>query len=530
MFGLISKGKKKKYRKSISRQFAFSFYGVMIGTLALCWICNNLFLENYYIHSNCNTLITVYERLNDAERNGKMETEEFYNEIEELSEKYSLDILVFDPDTQDTKNTAKDPDVLRYVLWDHMFGHTELDNVGGKKNDSSADAGNSKVSNSSDVVINGERTKVLVRDDDYEICISTNMQTGTKYLDMWGNLSKGEVFVIRLAIESIHSSVAIANRFIGYIGIVELLVSGVIIILVSKKITEPILALSDISEKMANLDFSAKYNHDGDNEITFLGDNINKLSESLEKNISELKSANIALQKDIEKKVQIDEMRAEFLSNVSHELKTPIALIQGYAEGLQEGINNDPDSMSYYCEVICDEANKMNNMVKKLLTLNQLEFSNETVNVVRFDIIELIKNCVATTEILTMKSGITIGVPDNKEEFVWGDEFMAEEIFTNYLSNAINHCENEKRIDIKLTNRDDKLRITVFNTGKQIPEEAIGRVWEKFYKVDKARTRDYGGNGIGLSIVAAMCKSMNQNYGVENYDNGVAFWFELDRK
>jgi len=191
-------------------------------------------------------------------------------------------------------------------------------------------------------------------------------------------------------IESINESVNIANRFFFYIGCLGAVAGGIIIWLVSRKITRPILKLSDISERMVHLDFEAKYQGNARNEIDVLGENINKLSESLEKSISELKTANNELLKDIEKKEQIDEMRKEFLSNVSHELKTPIALIQGYAEGLQEGIYEDSESRAFYCEVIMDEANKMNNMVKRLLTLNQLEFGQEMLQIQRFNLTELI--------------------------------------------------------------------------------------------------------------------------------------------
>ncbi|MCR5755045.1 MAG: HAMP domain-containing histidine kinase, partial [Acetatifactor sp.] len=223
------------------------------------------------------------------------------------------------------------------------------------------------------------------------------------------------------------------------------------------------------------------------------------------------------------------EMRREFLSNVSHELKTPIALIQGYAEGLKEGINDNPEDTDYYCEVIIDEASKMNNMVKKLLTLNQLEFGNDVVSMERIDIVELVRNQIQSAAILTRQNEIEVRMEDYSPIYVWADEFKVEEVFTNYFTNALNHCTGEKIIDVRLECRDNSVRVCVFNTGTPIPEESIQRIWEKFYKVDKARSREYGGSGVGLSIVKAIMESMNQAYGVENYNNGVMFWFELER-
>ena len=221
-------------------------------------------------------------------------------------------------------------------------------------------------------------------------------------------------------------------------------------------------------------------------------------------------------------------MRKEFLSNVSHELKTPIALIQGYAEGLKEGINDDAESRDFYCDVIMDEAAKMNTMVKKLLTLNQLEFGNEVVAMERFDITALIKNYIASSEILLRQKEITVRMEDYGAIYVWGDEFRVEEVFMNYFSNAINYAQGEKVIDVKILQEEDTVKVSVFNTGNPIPEESLEHLWEKFYKVDKARTREYGGSGIGLSIVKAIMESLNQQYGVVNYENGVEFWFTLD--
>ena len=279
---------------------------------------------------------------------------------------------------------------------------------------------------------------------------------------------------------------------------------------------------------MADLDFDAKYNGRDKNEIAILGENINKMSAALEKTISELKTANNELQKDIAEKTEIDEMRKEFISNVSHELKTPIALIQGYAEGLQEGISDDEESREWYCEVIRDEAEKMNVLVRKLLTLNQLEWGKEPVTMERFDIVTLINNQLQAVDILLKQNGIRLQLQKRETTYVWAEEFKIGEVLSNYLSNAIHHCAGDKIIDIRFREYDGRIRVTVFNTGVPIPEECIAHVWEKFYKVDKARTREYGGSGIGLSIVKAIMESMNQAYGVDNYTNGVAFWFEVE--
>ena len=309
-----------------------------------------------------------------------------------------------------------------------------------------------------------------------------------------------------------------------------ILAGGVLIWLFSRRITRPVMELARISQDMANLNFNAKYTLGGEDEIGVLGRNFNRMSEQLEKTISELKSANNRLQKDIEQKEKMEDMRNEFLGNVSHELKTPIALIQGYAEGLKEGVNDDPESREFYCDVIMDEAAKMNNMVKNLLTLNQLEFGDNEVQFERFDIVRLVRGVIASCEILIQQAGATVDFVADESLYVWADEFKTEQVVRNYLTNAIHHVENERRIEVRIVLEGDIARVSVFNSGRPIPDEDIPKLWDKFYKVDKAHTREYGGNGIGLSIVKAIMESFHRRYGVKNYENGVAFWFELDAK
>ena len=320
----------------------------------------------------------------------------------------------------------------------------------------------------------------------------------------------------------------ISNRFLTYVGIIAVILSAVTVVFVTKRVTMPVLELTEISRRMIGLDFDAKYHGNGKNELDQLGEHMNQLSETLERTISELKSANNELKLDNERKTEIDEMRKEFLSNVSHELKTPLALIQGYAEGLQECINDDAESRNFYCDVIIDEADKMNQMVKKLLTLNQLEFGNDTVTIERFDMTELIRGVLGSSAILLEQNGITAEFAETEPAYVWADEFKIEEVMTNYLSNAIHHADFEKKISVFYTRKEDCLRISVFNTGTPIPEEDLPNLWIKFYKVDKARTREYGGSGIGLSIVKAIMDSLHRECGVINHENGVEFWLELD--
>ncbi len=482
---------------SMKRQFAFLFIALTTGTILLCLLLNTTLLGTYYLNKKQNALVSAYHSINEASNAGDIATEEYDIELKKICEKYNIQVLVADGESQAVKYSMNDPQTVLKQLFDNIF-------------------------------LGVDEESLLQSAASYKMRVVRDFKTQTEYIEMWGMLDNGYFFILRSALEGIMESVSISNHFLAYVGVAAILVSVLLVVWISNRVTKPILELAKISERMKHLDFEAKYTGNDKTEIAILGNNINELSEALEETISELKTANNELMKDIERKNRMDERRREFLSNVSHELKTPLALIQGYAEGLKEGINDDAESREFYCDVIMDEAAKMNAMVKNLLTLNQLEAGNEIVSMERFDVTTLIKNQIAASDILLKQNGISVRMDDYGPVYVWGDEFRVEEVFRNYLTNAINYAQNEKIIAIKIVEVQGRVRVSVFNTGEPIPQESVAHLWEKFYKVDKARTREYGGSGIGLSIVKAVMDSMNQKYGVINYDNGVEFWFELD--
>lgn len=487
---------------SIKKQLPATFIVLITATLLACLFINNVFLESYYMANKEKTLVSAYKSINDCIKNG-MGTDEFSIKLQQICSKGNISIYAMDADGNAVLSSTNEMD--NKILQSRLFGYVfSLDDH--------------------------ENDHVLAETNSYKMLKTNDRTMQMGYVEMFGLFTNGNWFIMRTPLESIRESVAISNRFLIYIGFAAILISAVVIWFLSRRITEPILELTDISGRMARLDFDVKYTSGGKNEISILGRNFNHLSETLEQTISELKTANNELLKDIEKKEQIDEMRKEFLSNVSHELKTPIALIQGYAEGLKEGIDEDEESRDFYCEVIMDEAGKMNQMVKKLLTLNQLEFGNDTVTMERFDLTAMIQGILQSTSILAEQKDVRILFAEKEPAYVWADEFKTEEVFTNYLSNALNHADGERIIEVKLERRKADVRVSVFNTGKPIPEEDVDKIWTKFYKVDKARTRAYGGSGVGLSIVKAIMDSFHKECGVINYDNGVEFWFDLDYK
>lgn len=298
---------------------------------------------------------------------------------------------------------------------------------------------------------------------------------------------------------------------------------------ISRQFTRRLIEMDDVANCMAMLDFSRKCENRGADEIGRLGQSLNRLSAYLEQSIGELREKNTQLAQEISEKERVDNMRREFIVNVSHELKTPIALIQGYAEGLQCGIADDPEDQKYYCDTISEEADHMNKLVMQLLSLSKLELGAEEPNMEEVDLGELCEQAVHKTAVLCEGRGLTLSYGGTNAT-VRTDGDLLEQVLMNYLSNAIRYTPDGGHIALSVESNASGTRIAVFNEGEGLPEEELSMVWEKFYRTDRARTREAGGTGIGLSLVRAIADTLHAAYGAENAPDGIVFWFELPKQ
>ncbi|MFT4005478.1 MAG: ATP-binding protein [Lacrimispora sp.] len=505
-------------RHSIRARFAIIFVCLMALVLVSTWCVNNWFLESFYTSDKVRILEKAYTQIDSmvaqANESGK-------GIIEYYRESYDPDFKTEGP-AQKMFRVMGEKYNLMMVLIDSTTDEALMSNNGDRQ----------FLRNRVDAYIFGKdmpQASILKKYDNYIIQKTYDKRSDSYYLESWGYFSDNKtIFLISIPLASIRESVSLANRFLAYVGAVALFVGSCFIYLTTKRITSPILQLANLSEKMSALDFDAKYTGEEEDEIAVLGNSMNKLSDTLKGTIGQLREANLELQKDIAEKVKVDEMRKDFIANVSHELKTPIALIQGYAEGLMEGMAEDPDSRDYYCGVIVDEAGKMNQMVRQLLNLTALEFGSDSLNLERFELTELIRGVMNSAGILMQQKDAVVKLESCDPIYVYADEFKIEEVITNYLNNALNHLSGERKIVITAEDNGEEALVTVFNTGANIPEEDLPKLWTKFFKVDKAHTREYGGSGIGLSIVKAIMDSHHKSCGVRNVQGGVEFWFTLD--
>lgn len=491
----------KERLHSLHIEFTRELLFLLAAILSILWLANSFFLERIYMAEKEQAMKTTFSMVNDAAAKEEFTSQEFLTELEKEHANHNLSVVVLSSDGRTVLSTSKE-NVTVYSEFLYAILQQGM----------------------------SRETSIIENEENYVLQKQWDRRLNEEYLVLCGTLDNGQLVLIRSAVEGIRSSVQISNRFLAVTAILAVLLGVLMGWFMTKRITRPVEILRDISQRMTQLDFRVKYqSRKKRNEVDELGESMNAMSETLEKTILELKQANYDLQKDIEKKEENERRQKEFIANVSHELKTPIALIQGYAEGLQENVLDSQEDREFYCEVIRDEAKKMNQMVHSMISLNQIEAGNSNLTYEHFDIVAVITNMLPSFRILLEQNQIRCHFRQQDPVYVYADEYMVEQVISNYLSNAIHYAKGEREIRITVEPGEDVVRIAVFNTGDAISPEVMPHLWEKFYKGDKARTREYGGSGVGLSLVKAVMEELHQKYGVDNLENGVEFWFELEQ-
>lgn len=491
-----------RYKTKSIRIRLFLILSITILTIIVALILmNNIILKSFFLYSKEQTLLDVYNQINEFYKNPE-DSDKMKDELQKIAVNNNFDILI------------QKENYINVYTSNREFGlsNIEINKILEESN---------------------KENELLYNKDNVNVKKVADSKTNMRYILLSARLDNGYFLYIKLPLQFIYDSVKISNTFLYLIGGATVIISGIVTMFIAKRFTEPILELNDIAKRMAKLDFSKKYQeNEAEDEINNLGKSINEMSRKLETTIKQLRTSNTELERDIEEKSKIDEMRRTFISDVSHELKTPIALIQGYSEGLIENVNSDEENRKFYAEVIQDEANKMDKLVKELLELMKLEYGGRKFNNTNFNIVELVNEVIRKSKVMLEENKIKVKFENEEEHYVYADEFYMEQILTNYFTNAIKNAdeiEKEKYIEIKIEEKESTVRISVFNTGKNISEENLNKIWKRFYKEDSSRNREAGGSGIGLSLVKAIMDNYKNKYGVINKYNGVEFYFELNK-
>lgn len=502
---------------SIRTKLFITLNGLVLLFMLISLVGTELGLEKFYIWQKKNILMTSGQSV-DALYQGNPAT--IALDLERISNTLGAGIIIVSPEGQmkynsfgPLSNQRISDQISSPTGWAESHDHSDHHHP-----DPSFPPGPPHILKSSEFI---DSQTILDMQQDVDLKID--------FMVLRHQLRNQDTLIIRQPLAPISESATLAAQFMIFTGIILLFAGCLCSFILAKKFTQPIVELNRIAQSMSHLDFSHKCTIDHADEFGEMGRSINHLSDQLDASITELNRKNRQLMADVEKEKKLDKMRKEFVSNVSHELKTPLSLILGYAEGLKENVMNDEANKNEYCSIIMDEAEKMSKLVKDLLNLSQIESGMFKLNRADFNLAALFDDIALKYRAALEEKGITLKIDKAVSSFVNGDELRIEQVLLNIFNNAINHTEGEKTIEIKTADCKTHIRVFMFNSGRTIPEECREKIWTSFYKVDQAHTREYGGYGLGLSIVRAIQELHGNRYGVENVPNGVVFWVDIDK-
>ena len=328
------------------------------------------------------------------------------------------------------------------------------------------------------------------------------------------------------SLQPVDEAVEAMKSYYGYVFAIVILLMLVMAFVFSRSISKPLLKMNSVAGKMADLDFTEECRVKSKDELGNLALSLNRLSRNLSRSLEDLKSANVQLKLDIEKERSLESMRKEFVSSVSHEFKTPLGIIKGFAEGFKDNIAEE--KREHYVDVILDEVEKMDELVMDLLELAKLESKAYDLNVENFVMAELIDEIGCRLNKSMEKKNVSLVIMhEDKYIQVQADRRRMEQVVTNIMGNAVRHTGNNGIIRVLTEKRNDGLWIMIENSGEQIAEEDLQKIWERFYRAEKSRGRKAGGTGLGLSIVKNILELHGSDYGVENIADGVRFYFNI---
>lgn len=330
-----------------------------------------------------------------------------------------------------------------------------------------------------------------------------------------GKTNSNHYLVLMKNTNGVRESVAIANQFYLFIGGIMLFISVFLTAFFSKKITNPIIKMCAITKEMEKLHFDNKIEVKTKDEVGELAESINHMAEQLQEDI-------YTMQQDIVRRKQL-------LRDVSHELKSPIAVIKGYSDGLQYGVADDRESREKYCHIISSECDRMDQMVKDLLELSKLEKIAIDLTKKNIALYPFIMQLEEVYSKKIQEKGCRVTIHCSSSAMVDADERMLDRIFTNLFGNAVKYVKNQGEIIVSVTEQEQGTLVDIFNTGENIPNDDIAKVWDVFYKVDKSRKREQDGHGIGLAIVKTAVELHQGTVFLENREEGVSFGFFLPK-
>lgn len=303
------------------------------------------------------------------------------------------------------------------------------------------------------------------------------------------------------------------------LALVILLISSLGAFLCSRVLVKPVLEISSISSRMANLDMTWNCNVNQTDELGILADSLNTMSRKLDAAMKELESANQKLREDMEQMTHLSKQRRDFFAAASHELKTPITILKGQIESMILGIGRYKDTQKTLPETL-KEVENMERLVKEILAISRIEMDGLTEKVELVSISVLLKKVLETLFPLAQEKDITIHQDISADFSIWGNRFLLEKALHNIIGNAVRHSPAGAGIFITLS----PSQLLIQNTGVTIPEEDLPVLFTPFYRVDKSHNKSTGGSGLGLYLVKTIMELHEMKYQIENMEDSVCFF------
>ncbi|WP_289192037.1 HAMP domain-containing sensor histidine kinase, partial [Bacteroides acidifaciens] len=331
-----------------------------------------------------------------------------------------------------------------------------------------------------------------------------------------------ETYILLLAKNTNKESqvVLALQKTLPILSVTILLVSVIAAFFYTWYMTKPIKKISKLSKQMADMNFSGLCPTNRTDEIGVLSHSLNDLSKKLAAALSDLQEANQKLQADIDMERRLEKQRVEFFAAASHELKTPITIIKGQLQGMLYQVGRYKDRETYLAQSL-EITDTLGKMVQELLTISRLDTPGYTCKKSNLNLSNLINDRLTAFEDLFMQKDLTVEQSISPEVYILGDMQLLQKALDNLLGNAAAYSEAGNQIIVKLWEENEKVNLTIENTGAHIPDEAISKLFEPFYRIDQSRNRQTGGTGLGLYIVKTILNLHEAKIEVTNTLQGV---------
>jgi signal transduction histidine kinase len=496
-------------RYNLSKRLFTITLSLVVGLLLIAYLAQAFFFESFYIHKKTLSLVKEVNKFHDLYSLHVNSTKDLYQALQKFENDNNAKIII----------TSSDGSIIKYVSNNNENDEESQDTLTAFGSELLKD------SNLIDQVVKNSKTAYEIFENKSSGLTKIGVVTTMSIRDTNDSL----IFCVA-SVQPIQEASEVIREFFVYLFLGLIFISVILSLIYSNLISKPLVNLTHAANKISKMNFTEVCETTRKDEIGSLAKSLNFLSKNLQAALLDLQKKNKKLKDDIEKERQLDDMRKDFISNVSHELKTPIGIIEGYAEGLKDGIVSGEDA-NLYLETIIDESKKMTVLVTNMLELSKLESGIIKPNFESFNINRLINKIINKHRHDFEENKFNISFNSSTPySYVYADPFQMEQVLTNLITNAIKYTPPQNDININIEEKLDRFKISVQNMGVTIPEEEISKLFDKFYRLDKSRERTQkNSTGIGLSIVKNILHLHNSEFNLQNINGGVEFYFYLEK-